>query len=82
MVLTALGEGGAGARPVRAADVGRFITEDPAEDGINWYVHTRNNPATYADSTGLENRRERWVRCRIPLGVVRWPRGPTPPGAR
>ncbi len=34
-------------------DVGRFMTEDPAEDGINWYVYARNNPATYTDPTGL-----------------------------
>ena len=24
--------------------MGRFITEDPARDGINWYVYCGNNP--------------------------------------
>ncbi len=53
MVLAARVGGGAGARPILSPDVGRFMTEDPAEDGINWYVYVRNNPATYTDPTGL-----------------------------
>lgn len=33
--------------------IGRFITEDPARDGINWYVYCGNNPLSYTDPTGL-----------------------------
>ena len=32
---------------------GRFLTEDPAQDGLNWYVYANNNPLTYTDPTGL-----------------------------
>ena len=31
---------------------GRFITEDPVKDGMNWYVYCDNNPVTRIDSTG------------------------------
>ncbi|MDY7027332.1 MAG: RHS repeat-associated core domain-containing protein [Spirochaetota bacterium] len=34
-------------------ELGRFITEDPARDGRNWYVYARNNPLKYIDPTGL-----------------------------
>ena len=33
--------------------IGRFITEDPARDGLNWYVYCRNNPVNYIDPLGL-----------------------------
>ncbi len=32
--------------------LGRFITEDPAKDGLNWYVFCSNNPVRLVDSTG------------------------------
>ena len=32
--------------------IGRFITEDPAKDGLNWYVYCGNNPIRYVDPTG------------------------------
>ncbi len=35
------------------AETGRFITEDPARDGQNWYVYTSNNPLKFIDPTGL-----------------------------
>ena len=33
--------------------VGRFISEDPAEDGFNWYVYAGNNPVMFVDPSGL-----------------------------
>ncbi len=33
-------------------ELGRFINEDPAHDGLNWYVYCSNNPIKYKDPTG------------------------------
>jgi len=38
--------------------IGRFLTEDPAHDGMNWYVYAANNPVMYTDSTGLKAQSE------------------------
>ena len=35
--------------------LGRFMTEDPARDGLNWYAYCSNNPLRYVDPTGLKN---------------------------
>lgn len=35
-------------------DMGRFITEDPARDGRNWFVYCRNNPLINVDFNGKE----------------------------
>ncbi len=32
---------------------GRFITEDPIKDGLNWYVYANNNPIMFFDPFGL-----------------------------
>jgi hypothetical protein len=32
---------------------GRFTSEDPARDGLNWYVYCSNNPLAFVDPTGL-----------------------------
>ena len=32
--------------------IGRFTQRDPAEDGVNWYAYTYNNPLKYTDPTG------------------------------
>ncbi|MBQ3055518.1 MAG: DUF4329 domain-containing protein [Oscillospiraceae bacterium] len=34
-------------------NLGRFTTEDPARDGLNWYVYCNNNPINYVDPWGL-----------------------------
>ena len=31
---------------------GRFITEDPAKDGVNWYVYCEGNPINFVDPSG------------------------------
>ena len=33
---------------------GRFTTEDPAKDGLNWYVYCYNNPVNLFDPSGLD----------------------------
>ena len=35
-------------------EVGRFITEDPIRDGVNWYVYAGNNPINFVDPLGLD----------------------------
>ncbi|WP_319561731.1 RHS repeat-associated core domain-containing protein [Marispirochaeta sp.] len=35
-------------------ELGRFISEDPAQDGVNWYVYVSNNPLKFVDPTGLD----------------------------
>ena len=34
--------------------IGRFITEDPAKDRLNWYAYCGNNPINFTDSWGLD----------------------------
>ncbi len=34
-------------------ETGRFINEDPARDGSNWYVYCKNNPVTFVDPWGV-----------------------------
>ena len=34
-------------------EVGRFITEDPIRNGVNWYVYAGNNPVNFVDPWGL-----------------------------
>ena len=34
---------------------GRFISEDPAKDGVNWYVYCSGNPVMLVDPWGLED---------------------------
>lgn len=35
------------------ADIGRFISEDPALDGDNWYAYCGNDPVNMIDPTGM-----------------------------
>jgi len=34
---------------------GRFISEDPARDGVNWYLYADGNPVNRVDQTGRES---------------------------
>ena len=34
--------------------VGRFIAEDPAKDGLNWYAYCSGNPIMFVDPWGLD----------------------------
>ncbi len=34
-------------------ELGRFIQQDPAGDGVNWYAYVGNNPLRYIDPEGL-----------------------------
>ena len=36
------------------ASIGRFITEDPARNGMNWFVYCENNPLKFTDPSGLD----------------------------
>src|SRR5690606_17439068 len=33
--------------------IGRFISLDPAKNGLNWYVYANNNPLKYIDPSGM-----------------------------
>src|SRR5690554_2377543 len=35
------------------SEIGRFISVDPAKDGVNWYAYGANNPLRFVDPTGL-----------------------------
>jgi|SRR5690554_34273 len=34
------------------SEIGRFISVDPAKDGVNWYTYGANNPLRFVDPTG------------------------------
>ncbi len=36
------------------AATGRFLTEDPAGDGANWYAYCANEPVGFVDPSGME----------------------------
>lgn len=38
-----------------APETGRFINEDPAKDGLNWYVYCADNPINRLDPNGLDS---------------------------
>jgi hypothetical protein len=40
------------------AETARFISEDPARDGVSWFAYVGNNPLKYVDPTGLRQVQE------------------------
>ncbi|MBP3560914.1 MAG: hypothetical protein J6J67_00240 [Treponema sp.] len=36
-------------------ELGRFTTQDPARDGVNWWAYCGGNPITFVDPTGMYN---------------------------
>ncbi len=59
---------------------GRFINEDPAHDGLNWYVYCGNNPVNLTDPWGLapgwNESNDHWFALRYEIedagGSVSW----------
>lgn len=45
---------------------GRFVSEDPARDGTNWFVYCRNNPISLADADG----RSAYEDITLALGII------------
>ena len=45
-------------------ETGRFASEDPARDGINWYAYVGNNPLKYTDPSGLKKKGGFWDRVK------------------
>ena len=41
--------------------LGRFITADPARDGLNWYVYCDNNPGARVDPDGHQSQTATWA---------------------
>ena len=37
-------------------ELGRFITEDPIRDGVNWFIFCNNSPMVFTDPSGLDTR--------------------------
>ena len=44
------------------SSLGRFISEDPIKDGLNWYVYVSSNPLRSIDPTGLSEAEENYAR--------------------
>ena len=40
--------------------LGRFMSEDPAKSGLNWYVYCENNPLKFVDPWGLWGANVHW----------------------
>jgi RHS repeat-associated protein len=40
---------------------GRFVSEDPAGDGVNWYAYCDNNPINRYDYDGCEWNQDKWT---------------------
>ena len=52
---------------------GRFISEDPAMHGANWFAYAKNNPIGFMDASGKSDERDflQFIgNCTIALGVM------------
>ena len=36
-------------------EVGRFVSQDPIADGVNWYIYAEDNPLVWVDPAGLQD---------------------------
>ena len=52
-------------------ELGRFISQDPAKDGLNWYAYCNNNPLKYIDPDGFAPRRNQACNINQLIGFVR-----------
>ncbi len=47
--------------------IGRFLTEDPIRDGLNWYTYCSGNPVAFRDPTGYLREagyyNDKWEKC-------------------
>ncbi len=50
--------------------IGRFISEDPAFDGYNWYVYCGGNPIMRWDPSGCDWFDDRWDDWQVGIGVL------------
>jgi RHS repeat-associated protein len=41
-------------------EIGRFVSEDPGQNGINWFIYTTNNPVNMIDYDGKEPTKITW----------------------
>lgn len=58
--------------------LGRFISEDPAGDGENWYAYCDSNPVNAVDTTGeakIRISKDFWVRWDDVKSHIHWGRG-------
>lgn len=42
-------------------ELGRFISQDPIGDGVNWYAYAGNNPVVYVDPAGEDYADTTWT---------------------
>ena len=66
-------------------DIGRFVSQDPMGDGMNWYRYAAGNPVVWIDPSGLVDwgRVARWIDCYASLaeqGALAWFDGVIPFG--
>ena len=52
------------------ATTGRFISQDPKQDGVNWFVYTSNNPVNRIDADGQLDWKDIAELIGIPVGGV------------
>jgi len=51
---------------------GRFLSEDPARDGLNWYAYGANAPTALVDVSGKAATRENWDLFNLAIAFLTW----------